>query len=151
VHSVIRDHLGDYPAERIRVAYGRASGENWRDLGRRGWCMHSMGAMMSQMKDGAAVMCSVPHMSQGPRAWPSDGLMEVWLQMADKSSLNFALAAVPVQLALLACAAERLGTEVDAPVLAEKGPQRLPSMTCNVDWDALFGTASRCWPRCPTF
>jgi hypothetical protein len=66
VHSAIRDHLGDQPAERIRIAYGRTSGEDWRGLGRWGrWRgpMHSIGAMIGQTEDGAALMCSVSHMS----------------------------------------------------------------------------------------
>ena len=159
MRSVIRDHLGDLPAERIRVAYGRISGDEWWSSGRGRWWrerMHSMGAMLGQMEDGA-MRHPVPHMGQGPGARRSDQLMEISLQMTDKSWLNFAAPAVPVQpfwsspyllsivlatamvlalsawavrratepLALFARAAERLGTDVDAPALAEEGPREV--------------------------
>ncbi len=160
VRSVIRDHLGDLPTERIRVAYGRISGEDWWRSGRRKWWrerMRWMGGMADHMDDGGAVTHPVPHMGQGPRAWRYDQMMEVSLQMADKSWLNFAAPAVPVQpiwaspyllsivlatamvlalsawavrratepLALFAHAAERLGTDVNAPALVEEGPREV--------------------------
>ena len=159
VRSVIRDHLGDLPAERIRVAYGRISDDDWWSSGRGRWWrerMHSMGAMSGQMEDGA-MMHPVPHRGQGPWARRSDQLMEISLQMTDKSWLNFAAPAVPVQpfwsspyllsivlatamvlafsawavrratapLALFARAAERLGTDVGTPALAEEGPREV--------------------------
>ena len=160
VRSVIRDQLGNLPAEHIRVAYGRTSGETWWRSGRRRWWrerMHSMGPMMGQAEDGRAMMQPVPHMGPGQRPWHSEQLMEVSLQMSDKSWLNFAAPAFPVQpfgsspyllsivlatatvlalsawavrratapLALFARAAERLGTDVDAPALAEDGPREV--------------------------
>ena len=100
VRQVIRDHLGALPAERIRVAYGRTSGEDWWRSGRRRWWrerMHWLGATVGHMEGGDATTHPVPHMGQGPRAWHSDRLMEVSLQMTDKSWLNFAAPAIPVR------------------------------------------------------
>ncbi len=160
VRQVIRDHLGELPGERIRVAYGRTSGEDWSSSGRRRWWrerMHWLGATVGHMEGGDATTHPFPHRGQGPRAWHSDRLMEVSLQMTDKSWLNFTAPAVPVQpfwsspyllsmvlatatvlalsawavrratapLALFARAAERLGTDVDAPALAEEGPREV--------------------------
>jgi signal transduction histidine kinase len=157
VRSVIRDHLGGLPDERIRVSYGRVSGEEWWRSGGRRWWRERMHTMGGHMEDGGAMMRPFPRMGQMPRAWHSGQLMEVSLQMADKSWLNFAMpaAAVPsywsspyllslvlatamvlvisawavrratAPLALFAQAAERLGTDVGAPALAEKGPREV--------------------------
>ena len=100
VRQVIRDHLGALPAERIRVAYGRTSGEDWWRSGHRRWWrerMHWLGATVGHMEGGDATTHPVPHMGQGPRAWHSDRLVEVSLQMTDKSWLNFAAPAIPVR------------------------------------------------------
>ncbi len=155
VRAAIGAATGDTPAERIRILQ--------RQAGSRGAPPFAAGA------PGNAWIAGDPHMRHmramgmpgamvGPmehmmRAWRSGPVLEVSLQLADTSWLNFAVLTAPTEpfwslrllvsiavvmaavtllsiwavgratrpLALFAQAAERLGTDIDAPPVAETG------------------------------
>lgn len=145
VRSAIRDFLGDFPSDRLRMAYSDHGPLEARTIWR------AMNAHMREMMGGDA------YMARMSRLWNNRPVLEISYQLSDGTWLNFSAPAVVPKplwrshyvvasvfstilvvlislwlvrrstgsLALFARAAERLGLDVNAPALTEKGPSEV--------------------------